>query len=421
MERSNFLALAEAPSEPASDSRSTRAGSRRRLIAAVAPLCVLLLLWVWLFIGEGAFETGPNGKTLGGDMAMFMTASRVMKAGGNPYDPSVLYRNERSWLRDQHVQQISKRGVVRVGNPPLFFWLLRPLSDASFAVGAWFAIGVLALCSVLGLLLTLAYFRWSARLVPLLMFAMMPQVLLGPYYANLVPLVFLGIAGGLLASRRYPWLAGAALTLAWLKPPVALPLVLLVVLFLARDRLRVAGGFVGVSLLLFLLTLATTGPRSIGQWLHGLAGYSKDIASSPSVSSLSGLYVRVTSGGLRLGLELAGLAIAVALTALVWKWYRGRREVPVLAIAWLWFAWFLAAPYAHFYDEILLTAPVLALLGRNGGRLGERLPTTALYLLFFSLLFISWAPGGVQPLSLSLVLVAVMLYARAPKPVTSAP
>jgi Glycosyltransferase family 87 len=400
--------------EPRSVSeRDGRKRNMRRMVA-VSILLVLLILWGWLFVQEGAFKHGPNGKSFGGDAAMYVSAARVMKAGGNPYDSHLLYRSEQTWLAEQHVRQIAPRSVVRVGNPPLLFWALEPLTDKPLTASALACMALLGLSTLGGFLLLLGYLGWTARVVPSLVFLLMPQTVLGIYEANAIGLVFAGIAVAIVLADRNPWLAGAFLTAAWLKPPVGLPIALMVILFISGRRQKVATSF-GVATALFaLLTLLATGAESIRQWINGMAGYSNAITTSPAVSSLSGLYVRWAPGGARLVLEAATVLLAIGLTAFVWRTQAWKEGVPGLAVGWLWLAWFLAAPYAHFYDEILLTLPLMALLGPNGERLSERGPVLALYLTFFSLLLVSWAPGGVQLLCVPLLAIACVLYRRAP-------
>jgi hypothetical protein len=371
---------------------------------------VLLLLWVWLFLQEGAFAHGPNGKTFAGDLAMFVSASRVLAHGGNPFDPAMLFSHERSWIMAQGVHDIARRAVVRVGNPPLFFWVLQPLTGLPFARTAWIVFGATELLLLAGILVCLRAVGWTARLVPALYFLLMPQALLAGYEVNVAPLVALGLALALLSARRHPALCGAVLTACWLKPPVGLPFALLVILFVVVEKRRAVLGFCTTSVTLLVVTLLTTGAISMGHWLHGLAGYSADIAQSPSITSLSGLYVRWAPSGVRTMLEALTLLTAVALT--VWAWRNratGTLDSPVGPV-WLWFVWFLAVPYAHFYDEIVLTAPLLVLLGRNGQGFRSRGSVVSIYLMFFSLMVLSWAPGGVQLLCLPVLIVACIAY-----------
>src|ERR1700716_66363 len=95
--------------------------SRRHRIktyATLAPLVVLLILWLWLFRAEGAFKGGPNGESFGADFAMFYTAAQITTGGGNPYDPRLLYATERTFMAQQHLKITDKEAIVRVGNPP---------------------------------------------------------------------------------------------------------------------------------------------------------------------------------------------------------------------------------------------------------------------------------------------------------------
>lgn len=51
---------------------------------------------------------------------------------------------------------------------------------------------------------------------------------------------------------------------------------------------------------------------------------------------------------------------------------------------WLWFAWFLATPYAHGNDVVLLAVPILVMLGRNACHIMRFPAAPAMYLLFVS-------------------------------------
>jgi hypothetical protein len=128
----------------------------------------------------------------------------------------------------------------------------------------------------------------------------------------------------------------------------------------------------------------------VAYWLQGLAGYSHDVAPQKVVPSLAGLYVLWAPWNLRLVLTGLCLAAAVALTVVWWWRLRNIADVPFLAVAWLWLVWFLATPYVHIDDEVLLVIPVLALVGRNGDRLTQPLPVLALLLLFFAPLPSTW-------------------------------
>jgi hypothetical protein len=391
-----------------------------RAFKIFAPLVVLLVLWVWVFQAEGAFKGGPAGKAFDADFAMFFGAARVLETGGNPYDHALLYRTEKAYLAQQHLPILNNKAIVRVGNPPLFFWLLSPLTHFPFQPVAWIWSVFLYLVTVAGFVALLKYFGWLARfspklVIPLVMFVLAPQVVFGPFYGNGVGLAFAAIAFALVLGERYPIAAGALLSVAWLKPPPCLPIVLLLFLFHFRDRRRALIGFVGATAVLAALMIGVTGPERIPQWLHGLSGYSADINTSPDIASFSGIYVRLLPHHFRLFAQICSLSVAIILTTLAWHRYRSSR-VPFLAVAWLWVFWFLAAPYAHFFDEILLAAPVLALLGAGGRWATSREAVWGVYCAMGSLLLLSAAPFNVQFLWLPLAVLMLCLFVAARKP-----
>ncbi|MBV9280999.1 MAG: DUF2029 domain-containing protein [Chloroflexi bacterium] len=375
----------------------------------LCPLFILLLLWLWLFKAEGAFAGGPNGKSFEADFAMFLTAAQIMKDGGNPYDHDLLYTTERRLLQRQGLPITRQRAIVRVGNPPLLFWALEPLTGFPFQRVALAWLACMYLLSFTGFLACLRYLGWKRWLVPSLIFLLMPQVVFGPYYGNIVCLVFAGLGCALALLHRRPFLAGMLLSLTLIKPQVALPIVGLLVLFHPARRRSLLAGFGAATTGLLALTVLATGWHRMLFWLHALVGYSNDLRQSPDVASLAGLYVRLTGGAGRSALQLLCLVAAVALTAHIWRTRRGDGQMPILSVSVLWLAWFLATPYAHFFDEVLLTVPLLALVGRDANRLTWRPPAVALYLMFFSLTVISATPFNVQLLPLPLVGILICL------------
>jgi hypothetical protein len=68
-------------------------------------------------------------------------------------------------------------------------------------------------------------------------------------------------------------------------------------------------------------------------------------------------------------------------------------------VGWLWAVWFLAAPFAHFPDEILLTIPILAYLGVDGERLASASGRVALVALFGSIILFPATIANVNLLS----------------------
>ncbi|HEX6509924.1 MAG TPA: glycosyltransferase 87 family protein, partial [Chloroflexota bacterium] len=238
-----------------------------------------------------------------------------------------------------------------------------------------------------------------------LVFALMPQVVTGAIYGNVHGPVFAALALCLVLVDRHPVLAGFVASVGWLKPQLALPLILLIFLFQTRSRRAFATGFGLATLVLLGLTAMTTGLHSVVLWIQGLNSWSQGIAREPNISSLSGLYAAWASRGLQLFFAAALLIAALGLTAVVWRKMGGRSSLPLICTGWLWAVWFLASPFTHFPDEVVLTIPFLALFGRNAARLSTRFASSALYLAFFSLILFS------SPLvSVSVVAFAVILY-----------
>lgn len=155
------------------------------------------------------------------------------------------------------------------------------------------------------------------------------------------------------------------LVLAWLKPPLAFPMVVLIVLFWTGKPVRAALGFAAASACMLAVTIAAVGLNPLGWWAHSLVQFSSDTAVRGNQVSFIGLYVQWAPHTIRAILEGAILAIAVVLTARYWLTHRTQRLRPENS-AWLWLVWFLATPYAQYYDAIVLALPVLALLGKDG-------------------------------------------------------
>jgi hypothetical protein len=376
---------------------------RRRRAAIFAPLLCLVILWLWSFTAQGALKGGPNGKAFGADWGMFIGAAQVLKDGGNPYDHNLLYRTESKLLTGQGLPMSRQKPIVRVGNPPPFLWALQPLTGKSFQSTAYIWIAALALLSVAGFLGALTYLGWSIRYLPVFLFLLMPQVEIGAFYGNPTGLVFAAVGCSLALARRYPFWAGLLLSLAWIKPPVALPIALLVYLFHAPRRDRLLAGFASATAILLLVTLATTGAHSLSLWVVGLQGYSRDISVQTNVASLAGLYTLWAPAWLRLVFELVlGLA-AVTLTASAWRRYPHNGDATMMQVGWLWFVWMLATPYAHFFDEMILVVPLLAMFGRDGYRTSNRYAAVSIYLMFFSLFFIQTTPLHVYVLPILLL------------------
>jgi hypothetical protein len=362
-----------------------RPPATRRLVILV-PFFLGLTLWLAAFATSGSVAEGPNGTRMGGDFAVFMGGATVLRHGGNPYDRVALYRAERDLLRRQHRAVPKLNSFIRVGNPPLLFWALEPLTTWSFVAATWLWIALMYALLALGFLFLLSFLGWTRWALPLAGFLAMPQTVLAAYYGNVDGLLFAALTVGLALLRRFPIAAGCFFAVAWLKPQVGLPVAGLGILFFASRRERAVAGFALASALTLFATGLATGLPSIGWWLSALTGYSRQIAVQPDLASLSGLYVYWSPDTLRVFLELFTIAVAAAATAFWWLRRSRGAAVPPDSVAWLFVLWYLATPFAHFHDQVVLALPILTLLGTDARALTARVPVTVLYLMLLSLL-----------------------------------
>jgi hypothetical protein len=356
-----------------------------RHVARVGPFFLALLLWIAAFAASGSIAAGPNGTRMGGDFAIFMGGATVLEHGGNPYNRMALYRTETAMLRRQHLAAPRLDSFIRVANPPLLFWSLEPLVGHPFSEVAWAWIALMEILLAAGFLILLFVLGWTRRALPLLIFLVMPQAILAAYYGNVDAVVFAAVAAGIAVVRRYPFLAGCIWALAWLKPQIGLPAVGLSLLFLTSQRRPALSGFLAATGAGLVATATVTGWQSVIWWLGALTSYSRQIAVQPDIASLTGLYVYWLPGRIASLLQLLTLAAAALATGAWWLRRTRGAVVQPIDIAWLWILWFLATPFAHFHDQVLLALPLLALLGRNARGLTHRVPLLALYLMLGAL------------------------------------
>jgi hypothetical protein len=394
---------------PAGD-RSARVPGGRRRTVVVTGLLVLLTAWAAIFLVTAHVPRGPIDTGLGGDFATFYSASSLLASGGNPYNQAALYARERALWHEQRLGRPKYESYVRAGNPPLFYWLIGPLTSLTYRQAAWIWIGLCLVALGGGFLLVLAALDWSRQVVPLYAFMCMPQTLLAAYYANVDALVFCGFGAALWLRRRSPIAAGAALGVAWLKPQYGFPLAALVILFLVPKPWRAVAGLALMTAVGATLSLVTTGFASLQNWGSSLAGLSNHANLQPDIVSLPGLYVYSTTVSVQLVLGVALLLVAAVLT--LWWWLRSRDSGGELAHSgWLWVVWLLATPLAHFHYEIMLAPAVLAVLGRNAVRLATWTGAALIFVLLISVLLFPTHRGHGDVQSLTLVVVGgVMVY-----------
>lgn len=408
------------PVDPACDSSCGRSLPRphvavRASVIVITPLALLCCIWLWALVQVGGVSRGPRAVTFGGDFALNMSSAVVLKNGGNPYDGRVLLRAEQSYMDRQGIRVSLGRAQAPLtwgGYPPLYFWLLEPLTGLPFqAVAlAWIALSIAMMVG--GFVAVLRFLDWRSFTVPAVLFVLMPETTLEAYYGNPTGLVVGIIFIASLLQKRYPLAAGLLLSLTFLKPQLAAPTLLLICLFHTARPRRVFSGVVAGLLVLIGATLVTVGQEGLLRWAHGLSSVSGMIAAQPNIAPLIGLYAGWTSQPLRTAIQGGAAVLALGLTMREWRRRTNAGPVPFLSVAWLWALWFLVLPYAHYGDAILLAPALLSLLGRNGENLRAPASALMLYLMFFSVFLFSAKIHDAQLLALPLVVLAGVLYGK---------
>jgi hypothetical protein len=391
----------------------SRVRSSRFARYAVALLVVALTAWALLISLGGKVAEGPRTRTFGGDFALNVTGALVTRAAGNPYDQSQIIAAQRTFFPRQGIRTFQDRLTKLLtwqGYPPLYFWLLQPVTVLPFKVIGSIWIAALYGLMGLGFFCILGFFGWRRRLVPTMLFMCMPQVMLQAYYGNPEALVFAVIGCALVLQRRLPLLGGALMSLAWLKPQMGVPAILLIALFYVADRRRFLLGLTLGTAGLVLVDLLATGIHPLFAWIREMRSVSQIAGGQPNMIPLVGLYADHVSASARTLIEAVVLLGALALTGATWLRVRREEAVAPARVGWLWTVWLLALPYAHFPEEMLLCIGLLPFLGRDGRRLYELGPLLALYALFGSVILFYQEPFGVQMLSFPLIGIGIALY-----------
>jgi hypothetical protein len=326
------------------------------LQVSVIILGLLFLLWVLVQLD------------LAGDFLGYWSASVVTISGQNAQDESLLYA----------VQQATGRGfpfTMRVWNPPWTMVVLAPLALMPFALARaiWFIL-CMALFALAGYWLGRTYLpEGNVRaLAPFLPFLTLPT------YTSLAQgqiniLVLVGLAGALYFIERRALLAGALLTLATVKPQIAVGAGLMLALWALKERRW--GLFAGGALVLMLLLATLTMLRP--QWW---SDYQAVLATpltqwrSPTLAT----WVREQWPTLPTDALALLLAISAWLAAATWALRTGRWRA---AIAHATVITMLFTVFSWSYDQIILLLPAYYLLGRVHARPGLFRFTAAALLL----------------------------------------
>lgn len=317
--------------------------SRGLWLLAVLQIGVVAFL---LITSHGGIDRG--GYLLGTDFLGFWTSGRMLQAGGNPYDIAAHTVAQRTFF-------LRPGAHTAFFYPPPFLPVCWPLGLLGYfpALALWLAVTGGAYLAAAAAWLR----RTDIRQPALLLFAAFPPVLLLVEHGQTTFLVAALLGLGLLLVPERPWLAGALLGLAVIKPQLGL--LVPVALVLSREWRAIAAAVLSAALLCFAATLAF-GLQIWPDWLHvstiaqttmerGLVPHAK--MQSPFAAAM----LLHASPGLAYVAQTA-TALAVV-TAVAWASWRCRFDLPLAALVLAGAP--LVTPFVLDYDLVLLGFPLI--------------------------------------------------------------
>lgn len=294
-----------------------------------------------------------HGFLVGTDFISFWTAGHMLALDQQVYDAAAHASAQRTWFA-------SHSGHTAFFYPPTFLPFCRPLGALAYfpALIAWLV--------VTGAAYGAAVYLWvrgrSLDLPVWLALAAFPPVMITITHGQTAFLAAAFLGAGLWLVRTQPWLGGALIGLATIKPQLGL--LVPVALLASREGRAVAGAAMSAAALA-LVSTAWFGPEIWGGWIEAskTANAALEQGAVPygkMVSVFAGM--RLLGGGVTLAwiVQLAVSAAVVVLTAWkAWqeKWHHG---IAALALAGAP----LVTPFVLDYDLVVLAFPLLWLASR---------------------------------------------------------
>ena len=312
-------------------------------------------------------------RSMGLDFVAFYTAGTFAREGraGELYNLPVV-KSFQQQLAGQN--NLDLKNTAPWWNPPVFAWVLAPLSLMSFSSAYWTWLGINTAClaGAIYLLIKLlpVAIPWQYRaLIPLLTCVSMPTIQTLGHAQNSTISLLLVVGALTLARKNWPVIAGALIGLLSYKPQIAGAIA---IVFALSVNWRVLLGFAGVGAILLAINVLTL-PGTLEQFVSHLGGNLHAIQFGQT-------YIwerQVTFGGfwrlLLQGREPAERSTAVLLltlfsqgllaSTLFYAWLRPRQSADsqasesfmIVALT----AMPLLLPYFLDYDLLLLAVPAV--------------------------------------------------------------
>jgi hypothetical protein len=302
-----------------------------------------------------------------GDFASFYTAAHIVRSGQSArlYDPVLQWKIQQHFFSDVKI----RLGPLPYIRPPFEALLFLPFAYVSYATACliWIALKV-ALLPAIALLLSRSNDRENAIPIPvaiLVSFAFFPVAFDLIQGQDSVLLLLILVLALRLLLRNADFAGGAVLALGMFKFHLMIPLIVILVF---RKKFTIVLGFMGVSSLLFAISL------SMVHW-SGLLGYPRYLLGlnpalgmvkpqrMPNVRGL--IAVLLGHDPIQPGAKwfLAGVVVlGIFLGSRYW-----RQNDPLslrMSFSFAIVIMLVTSYYANIYDLMLLLVPVL-LLGRT--------------------------------------------------------
>jgi hypothetical protein len=306
-----------------------------------------------------------TSSTLGQDFRAFFAAATVVAQHGDPYNwPTLATAEYRLYDAPRGLSPGDPAFYEFLAYPegPWLAYALAPLTGLPWQVAyAIYAVllGLILLAASFG---TFTLLGWSRRRAAL----GAGCTLLGAvgfinlFMGQVSVIVFGALIGALmLARQRRPWLGGAVLALAWVKPNIGLPLAVVLALLEPAVARRVLAAFVVASAGLFGLMAAVMGlhflewPLQVPRMWQAVQGLQPDIASVES------FYYPGLTGWVKTVALVLTLLVAIAYGA----WAMRRTPDAHTRGLTLLIIWLFALPFVQSYDLVLLLPAMAILLG----------------------------------------------------------
>ncbi len=312
------------------------------------------------------------------DYVCYWAAGKIVAAGQSPYDEALQaqIQHERGW--DKATDGLGHYDFLPYYYPPWFAAgcaLLVPLGYGGAKV-AWFSLN-LELLLLAGYLLRDAILGLPRSVPPVAVPLFGLSVVALFVGQTSIPILFFVALAWKLANRGNDGLAGAALAFLTTKPQITAVVVIMLLIWCARqNRWRVAVGFATTLAALSLLGtwIVTTWPIDM---LQAAQRTPPPTFYFPWIGTTWMLALR-TAGFQSWGLWAGYLAVALPCLVFLVRvsLNRSRPLEDILALGLM--APFVLAPYARHYDFPILLVPLFVLMGR---RLSEPAGTALLVAL----------------------------------------